>query len=149
MSEINIENIRALSWKQPFATLMLHDKIETRTWATHYRGLVLICASKKSYTDEQIKNICGAEQFERIKFIYSYTDMFSNEGQAIAIGELVDCRPMRKEDEDICFVEYHPDLFCHVYKDVKEIEPFDFKGGMKWKKLTDDEINKIKIIYKH
>lgn len=27
-------------------------------------------------------------------------------GQAIAVGRLVDCRPMTKDDEDDCFVKY-------------------------------------------
>ena len=29
--------IRSLVWKEPFASLMLQGKIETRTWSTKYR----------------------------------------------------------------------------------------------------------------
>lgn len=41
--------LRALSWKEPYATLMLHGKVETRTWPTDYRGLVLNCVALKDY----------------------------------------------------------------------------------------------------
>lgn len=42
-------DIRALSTKQPYASLMLHGKVETRTWDSKYLGWVLICASKQAY----------------------------------------------------------------------------------------------------
>jgi hypothetical protein len=45
------QEIRALTWKEPYASLMLHGKIETRTWYTKYRGLVLICAGLKHYNE--------------------------------------------------------------------------------------------------
>lgn len=54
--------LRALSWKEPFASLMLLGKIETRVWDTKYRGLVLICASKQIYTADEIRHISGDEQ---------------------------------------------------------------------------------------
>jgi hypothetical protein len=43
------QKLMALSWKQPYAELMLHGKIETRTWQTKYRGWVMVCASKQPY----------------------------------------------------------------------------------------------------
>lgn len=53
------EEIRALSWKEPYASLMLHGKIETRPWSTKYRGLVLVCASQKPYTEAELMGIAG------------------------------------------------------------------------------------------
>ena len=130
------QKIMALSWKEPYASLMLHGKIETRTWNTNYRGLVLICASKKTYNDQQVRDISGWNNYERIfvKLDY-YLDNHITDylGKAIAIGELVDSRPMRKEDEDLSFVQFYPDLFCHVYKNVQPIKPFDWKGTQGWK----------------
>ena len=128
----------ALSWKEPFATLMLHGKIETRTWSTNYRGLVLICASKTPYNNKQLINIVGRD--------YSIISLGNTLGKAIAIGELVDCRKMKPEDEDLCFVKYRPDLFCHVYKNVRAIKPIPFKGKQRWSKLDDEFINKIQKI---
>lgn len=140
------EPIRALNWKQPFASLMLFGKIETRTWETNYRGLVLMCASKVPYSEEQIQNISGQNKIlstlmDRIKSGHA-----EPLAKAFAIGRLVDCRLMRKEDEEKCFVKHHPNLFCHIYEDVKEIKPFDWKGAQKWKKVDQDVINKIEFI---
>lgn len=132
------EKLLALSWKEPFATLMLHGKIETRSWKTNYRGLVLICASKRGYSTEKIHNICGA-QFQRVMslLIDNKINFRPTEGYAIAIGRLTDCRPMIKADEEKTFVAYRPGLWCHIYEDVRAIKPFPFKGGMKWTIVTN------------
>lgn len=160
------EDILALSWKQPFGSLMLHDKIETRTWKTNYRGWVLICVSKKSYNVNQLQNICGDYQHHRIVDTLGYeTSQFDDLcGQAIAIGKLVDCRKMTKSDEDNCFVQYNPSsivtirivnnkliedgepLWCHIYEEVQEIKPFPFKGSQRWSKIDDTTFNKIQHI---
>jgi len=145
------EVIRALSWKQPYAEMMLHGKIETRTWNTNYRGLVLICASKKGYNFNQVYSIAGDKQILRITDVLGRNNDhwygLHRSGIAIAVGRLIDCRPMRKEDEDKCFVEFHPDLYCHVYEDVKEIKPFDWKGSQGWKKLDEETIKKITLLH--
>ncbi len=84
-------------------------------------------------------------------------------GYAIAVGRLVDCRKMRPEDEERCFVRYRDswmeerkskktgkikivkkELFCHIYEDVKAIEPIALKGAQGWRKLTSEFIDKIK-----
>lgn len=141
----------ALSWKQPYAELMLHDKIETRSWSTKYRGLVLICASKIPYNHDQVYNISGETQSKRVYECIGKIDPIlylkqNRSGQAIAIAELVDCRPMTKDDEDKCFVEYREGLYCHVYKNVREIEPFDWKGTQGWRELTWEMKQDIKLI---
>ncbi|CAB4218363.1 hypothetical protein UFOVP1596_17 [uncultured Caudovirales phage] len=142
---MNPNEIRALSWKQPFATLMLHGKIETRTWPTKYRGLVLICASKQPYGFNTIKEIAGDYQYNRIMELI--IDVPLHYGHAIAVGKLVDCRPMWKDDEDACFVQYFPSaLWCHVYEDVRAIEPMPFKGKQGWGKLDQEFINRIKFL---
>lgn len=138
------EEVRYLGWKQPFASLMLYGKIETRTWPTKYRGLVLITASKQPYHMEQYADISG-EQYQNI------WDVLGNPedvilGHAIAVGRLVDCRKMLPEDAAKCFVKYYPDLYCHVYEDVRAIEPFEMKGAQGWRKLTNEVLSKIKYI---
>ncbi len=130
------EEIRALSRKQPYASLMLHGKMETRTWSTKYRGKVLICASQRSYSDLDILKISDIEGTKAIlDTLTSNRVNASITGKAIAIGELIDCRPMTKEDEAKTFVKYCPGLWCHVYENVKELIPFPWKGTQGWKKL--------------
>lgn len=160
--EQNTHGVRALSWKQPYASLMLHGKIETRVWDTKYRGYVLICASKQRYSNRQIENISGINQFKRLCKVLEGTDAYL--GKSIAIGKLVDSRPMTKADEDACFVEYREawpvekhdkygnsipaekQLWCHIYEDVHAIEPFDWKGSQGWSTLTWEQKKKIIIL---
>ena len=141
------KGLRALSWKQPFATLMFHEKIETRTWPTKYRGWVLICASKVPYSTDKILEIMGREQHDRVVrlFLKHEYSVSQNCGKAIGIGELVDCQPMMPTYEDRCFVQHDADLYCHFYENVRAIKPIDFRGQQGWKKLDDDFIDKIKI----
>lgn len=139
------ERVLALSLKQPFASLMLLGKIETRTWSTKYRGLVLICASKKFYSESQVMSISGEKQTQHAFVELNQHGIKELRGMAIAIGRLVDCRPMTKEDEDKCFVKYYPDLFCHIYEDVVAIEPFEWKGTQGWKEVSE-EIKKTIVI---
>lgn len=155
------EKIMALSWKEPFATLMLHGKIETRTWNTNYRGLVLICASQTPYAEKVVRAICGDRLVNSIKELFERLNICLHHGQAIAVGRLVDSRPMTLEDEDKCFVQYRPAwkdtkkskdgslryvtkrLYCHVYEDVRKIKPFPWKGCQGWKKVDQQTIDQI------
>jgi len=138
-----IEKILGLSWKQPFANLMLHGKIETRTWKTNYRGLVLICSCKKAYSQKEILECSGYIQYQIILNTLKGEEI--KLGYAIAVGRLVDCRPMLPNDENLCFTKYNPKLWCHIYKDVKKIDPFLLKGKLGWINV-DNYISKIKYI---
>lgn len=141
---IEDDKIMALSWKEPFASLMLQGKIETRVWKTDYRGFVLICTSKKKYNNQEVLNISGPEQYQRVIDMLDGKEM--KHGYAIAIGKLIHCRKMIKADEDKCFVEYNPDLWCHIYEDVRPIVPFEWKGTQGWKKLIRLDLEKILLI---
>lgn len=133
----NPEPIRALSWKEPFASLMLHGKIETRTWATKYRGLVLICASKKGYTEGDLIAISGESGAQRILHFLRDYSISEQSGVAIAIGRLVDCRKMKPEDEEKTFVKYRSELWCHVYDQVTPISPLGWIGSQGWGKVPE------------
>lgn len=150
------ERILALSWKQPFGSLMLHGKIETRVWDTKYRGPVLICTSKSAYSEEAVLSISGAYQFQRLCQRLLKDKTLDLNGYAIAIGKLVDSRPMKSNDEDKCFVKYREpwvdgnrkvrQLFCHVYEDLQAIEPFPWRGSQGWRELNQSELSLIKRI---
>jgi len=139
--------MKALTWKQPFASLMLHGKIETRTWKANVRGTVLICASKVPYNLNQVLDISGDYQLTRIMNTLALPDPGNfgdlNCGYAIAMGDLIDCRPMKPTDEDDCFVQYNPDLWCHIYEDVRAIIPIPFKGKQGWSEVYDDILHQI------
>ena len=98
--------MKALSIKEPYASMILSGKktIETRTWKTNYCGKILLCASKIPKS-----NISG---------------------YAFAISELVDCKPMAKDDERFACCEIYPRANSWFLKDIKGIEPFKIKGQL-------------------
>jgi hypothetical protein len=144
----NQMEIRALSFKEPYASMMLHGKIETRSRITNYRGWVLICASKVPYHDEAIRQISGAEAYHRIYTkLGSHLDnhITDNLGKAIAIGKLADCRRMQEQDADKCFVKFNRGIYCYVFDQVQAIEPFAWQGIQGWKILTPEQKQLIKL----
>ena len=142
-----LQTVRALSWKEPFASLMIIGKIETRTWDTKYRGLVLICASQKKYTEGDIIAISGEVQAQRLLVDFvNKKRIIENPGKAIAIGRLIDSRPMTPNDESATFVKYRPGLYCHVYADVTPIKPFDWKGSQGWRTVSEEIKSKIEFL---
>ncbi|HOP03874.1 MAG TPA: hypothetical protein PL017_05565 [Tenuifilaceae bacterium] len=145
---LSSSKIMALSWKEPYASLMLHGKIETRTWPTKYRGLVLICVSKLPYSKQQVELISGVYQQNRLNEILRKSDWkpATNSGMAIAVGRLLECRAMKPVDEDDCFVSFNPNLFCHFYVDVNPIKPFPWKGKPGWKNVPQEIIRKIEFL---
>jgi hypothetical protein len=141
------ETVRALSWKQPYATAMLCGKIETRRWHTNYRGWVLICTSKAPYTMSAATVISGGKflikMLRKMKELDAAGHIDFN-GYAIGIAKLVDCYKMQPSDADKCYVQFSPDLYCHVYENAMMIEPFEWKGSQGWRTLTPEQIDLIK-----
>lgn len=99
--------LKALSLRQPYANWVADGSktLETRTWHTHYRGDLLICASQSGKGEPK--------------------------GMAVCLVQLVDVRPMQKKDEQAARVEWSPRLYVwkltnrRVFKD-----PFPVKGRL-------------------
>lgn len=162
--EIQVNTVRALSWKQPYAQLMLYGKQETRTWSTEYRGLVLICSSLQAYSPTNVLNLSGQEQYDRIietleKPSNGYSgaeDEFLPGGKALAIGRLVNCVPMgySKDENEITadqaeaetFVKYNARLWVHYYDFVTPIKIFNWKGSQGWRTLTPEQKEQIILL---
>lgn len=139
--------MRALTFRQPFAELMFYGKIETRTHKTNYRGLVLICAGKSIFTKQQFVTLCG-NQYERVNGIFQANkkDIMDFMGMAIGVAELVNCRPMTKEDEQKCFVQHEDNRYCWIFENVRRIKPFPFKGNLGLRKVSEEFVSK-NVIY--
>jgi hypothetical protein len=103
--------------------------------------LVLICASKAPYSEKIVQQICGHTYWN----FNAYKEQLIY-GKAIAVGELVKSRPMQKKDEEPAMVAYHEWLWCHVYENVRAIEPFEVEGRQKWQIPTQEIIDQIKFI---
>jgi hypothetical protein len=98
--------VRAMSVKQPWASLIAKGQktIETRTWATKYRGDLLIVSSK--------------------------SPRIQPAGFALALARLVECRPMTPQDETAACCGVYPHAFAWVLKDVKSVAPFPVHGRL-------------------
>jgi hypothetical protein len=96
--------MRALSIKQPWANLIVSGEktIETRTWQTSYRGPLLIVSAK--------------------------TPAIEPAGMALAIAELVDCRPMSCLDEAAARCPKYPGAYSWVLERIRSISPFAVRG---------------------
>ena len=110
--------MKALSIKSPWIELIVSGQkfVETRTWKTNYRGKILLVSSKTIDTIAE-RHFRGG---------YDPTPY----GYALAIAELVDCRPMIPSDarRGGALCEYLSGLFSWILRDVKPIKPFPVKG---------------------
>jgi hypothetical protein len=97
---------KCLSVKQPWANLIASGQktIETRLWATRYRGDLLIASSRKP-------DIAPA-------------------GCVIAIAKLVDCRPMTKADEAAAMCHEYEGAYAWVLSDIRPISPVPVRGSL-------------------
>ena len=98
--------IKALSVKQPWANLIASGEktIETRLWETDYRGPLLIVSSKQPKIEPA--------------------------GFALAIVELVDCRPMTLDDESAAKCGAYPGAYSWVFSNIRRIEVFPVRGQL-------------------
>lgn len=97
----------ALSLKQPWANLIRDGRktIETRTWSTPFRGDLLLCASKQP--------------------------PIAPWGCAICLVEVIDCRPMRRQDwAAACIAPYAPAYGWHL-ANVRPVPPIPVRGTLK------------------
>lgn len=142
------EVIRTLGFYQPFGSLMLHGKIETR-WCRVGRkpsfplGKYLFYTTQKKCGNGVLFDWCGAEIMSNIiqtlsgeltKFLFGY---------ALCYGTLFSIRPMRLEDEKKCFVKYKGIILrkdkngveheyqqqCLFFENIERIEPYKFLEG--------------------
>jgi len=100
--------MNSLSLKQPWASWVADGQktIETRKYKTNCRGELLICSSLKPV-------------FPGLPC-----------GQALAVVNLVDCRPMTKADEKMSMCEIYPDAWSWMLTNIRKIRPFEVKGHL-------------------
>lgn len=99
--------MKALSVKQPWASLIASGEktIETRVWATKYRGPLLICASAAPRN-------------------------WGPSGVTICTADLVDCRPMTKRDEVPAMVAKYPRAHSWVLENIRPVRHVSIRGQL-------------------
>jgi hypothetical protein len=115
-------SMKAISVKQPWANLIASGEktIETRAWSTEYRGDLLIVSSKMPSIESA--------------------------GYALAIVELVDCRPMSVLDEPDARCRIYPGAISWVLRNIRGIKPVAVRGhlGIFETELSADMLVEIK-----
>ena len=132
--------MKCISLWQPWASLIAYEKklVETRSWATSYRGPIAIHAAKRWTREEQ--EICKTEPFKTA--LRGITLPF---GAIIATATLADCLPMGGSKGEVAFFYdwvknlsdtesdfgfYDYDRFGWIFENVQRLpEPIPYKGA--------------------
>jgi hypothetical protein len=115
--------MKAVSIKQPWASLIAAGvkTLEIRQWPTEHRGPLLIVSSRRPVLEGH-----------RL-------------GQALCIVNVVDCRPMTREDPPFaCIADFYKDHYAWVLQGVKLIEPFSVMGQLRLFEVPDRQIKLVK-----
>jgi hypothetical protein len=135
-----MEVIRALGMYQPYASLMLHGKIETR-WVRRFKcppfplGKYLLYSTKKDVSIGAIQNISGPNLTEKIYSTLDGEKTAGLFGYALLIADLAEIRVMTKGDEEKAFALFKSDQdtcykqWCLVFQNVQRIKPFPWSYG--------------------
>lgn len=139
-----LKTIKVLSIKEPHASLLLtpYKNIETRSWATSYRGEIYLHASKAmpSYAKEKA-------MWDRVLNLYVTGERirFRN-GLIYAKAELVGCLKMTPENiailpqMEIDAGYYEPGRYMWVMRNITPLpEPIPAKGHLGIWNTTIDE----------
>lgn len=144
--------IKAFSLWQPWASLIAvgAKKYETRSWATSYRGPLLICAAKRPMDKETVAFFVG--------YVHAEVPEIGDDlpfGRAVAIVDLTDCIPTvdimalwldgRGPAEigmEINFGDFSPGRYAWKLENVRAIDPFPVKGRQG---LFEVEIDKERL----
>lgn len=126
--------MKALSVKQPWACLLVEGEktIEVRSWATDYRGDLLICASAAP------KNYFWHDENADVKRLLPA-------GCQIGIVRLLDVRPMTPDDNDASIGNYAPGAYAWVVERVGFVAPKKVVGRLKLFDVPDDEIERLAV----
>jgi hypothetical protein len=159
------EIIRSLGFYQPFGSLMLHGKIETR-WCREGRkppfpkGKYLLYTTQKICDAATMEDWCGVELIKLIGKTLNGETTTRYRRRAIAIAELYDIKEMLPTQEKDCFVKFVGDevrvdkngiahLYiqqCLYFKNIQRVQPFIFKGKQGVGILTDEQKEKIEVV---
>jgi hypothetical protein len=142
--------VRAISLWQPWASLIAvgAKRIETRSWATSYRGPLAIHAAKK--WDREQKRIAVTEPFRsalaRVHDIESLPGLDSVSlplGKIVAVCRLVSCAAIRTDADipghpEALFGDYTPGRFAwHLTNVFRLDQPIPFTGAQGFFNVPD------------
>jgi hypothetical protein len=117
--------MKALTIRQPWATLIATGvkRLEVRKRQTLHRGPLLVCAG--AAIDDTPPAAAAL-----VAHLNSGRDVNLPRRQAIAVVNIVDCRPMVEADAELACYPFDPTRFVYVLRDAMPIEPFTVRGTL-------------------
>ena len=134
-SQDSIAQIKAISLHQPWAELITLGlkHFETRSWATNYRGKLVICAAKKNTKEQQSSYSALACSLGIDLTVHPWDSLPL--GMAIAVCDLVDCIDMTEDfineqsEAERCCGHWEPRRFAWKLDNVQPLPlPVPIKG---------------------
>lgn len=158
------EVIRTLGLYQPYASLMLHGKIESRWVVTGKKapfpiGKYLIYSTKKAYSDNEFCHMASMFYSEAKEKLRHDKSVYYN-GYALALGELYKVQRITGIHE-LRAAFYTPSILDKKgeyfefdgrtlwglhFMNVRRIEPFKFNGKQGVGILSSEDKSKIKYV---
>jgi hypothetical protein len=142
------ETVRAICLWEPYASLVGAGwkTIETRLWATGYRGRFVVCSTKAPAPRAEYAEVlrrCRARGIDAD--LFTWEALRAHAGSALGVVTLADCRLMTREDESQALVSLEsPDgrpRYSWVLGDeVTRLTPFPVKGRQGWFKLPAAQV---------
>lgn len=148
--------MKGLTIHQPYATLIAAGvkHIETRSWATDYRGLVLIHAGKR--WDEEVSGECATAQAfveedvgipGSLEVLWPVLcDWKRTLGAGLAIANLVDCRAMEEAPNAIeeSWGGFGPGRFGWVFEEIRPLAmPVPCRGAQGLWDVPEDVLGQV------
>lgn len=124
--------MKALSVKQPWACLLVEGikKIEVRSWATDYRGPLLICASASP------NNFFWHDHVDDVNRLL-------HAGCMIGIVNLLEVRQLVPSDEEHTLCDHQASAYAWVVEPVTYVRPDKIIGKLKLFDVDDSLIHRI------
>lgn len=161
------ETIRTFGLYQPFASLMLNGKVETR-WVMNNKacpfpfGKYLLYSTKVGYTEEGFRYIAG-EYYDEAKTVLTNEPTLALNGYALCIGDLWHKIKMTNYSMKNAYVGLKNMQSCLSmerntiefdgrslwglhFMNVKRIKPFPFKGKQGIGFLTKEQKQLIEFV---
>ncbi len=144
--------MRGFTLWEPWASLMAfgYKKNETRSWRTHYRGPLVIHASKNTRHARGIGALLNAAGLTLVPDDFPSTESAFPFGKVVAVVNLIDCIPTEAAEargltqmERACG-DYSPGRFAWLTSGLRRIEnPIPWKGSQGFWKVPPELVSQL------
>lgn len=138
-----MSKVKAISLWQPWASAIAYGAklVETRSWKTTHRGLLLIHAARskdgRDWDGAIRPYLSGVPEYSELPF-----------GAIVAVAELVTCLPttsLRSDlsDRELALGDYSAGRYGWILRKVRRIEPIPYKGKQGLFEVPHDVVKAI------